>query len=279
MSLLIPLAAALIFACENPTHHDGDGMRCAGREKSMRMYGIDAPEMPGSCRPGRQCTPGDPYAARDYLASLTAGRSVKCEQLDTDVYGRPVVRCTADGMDLGCAMVASRHAVERYGRLDCTGAATSASAAPAYEDVPAPIGYQPKVEPVPVILPPSRIASLSQFRKAPPMNSGSAFTNLELAGTILAALLLINGLTWTLFSIDRETEIKSRYWRTTKQRRVPEVVLLGLAALGGSPSALIARHNLRHKTFKQPFSNLLIGIAGVQAGVLAGLALFWSGII
>lgn len=85
----------------------------------MRLYGIDAPEMPGSCRPGRACTPGDPYAARDRLRGLTKHRTVRCVQTDTDDYGRRIVRCTADGADLSCAMVASGHAVERYGRLDC----------------------------------------------------------------------------------------------------------------------------------------------------------------
>ncbi|ARR57249.1 hypothetical protein HY78_18630 [Rhizorhabdus wittichii DC-6] len=85
----------------------------------MRLYGIDAPEMPGACRPGRQCTPGDPYASRDHLASLTAGRSVRCEQVDADRYGRLVVRCTAGGADLSCQMVRDGFAVERYGRLRC----------------------------------------------------------------------------------------------------------------------------------------------------------------
>jgi hypothetical protein len=118
MGLLV-LASAASFACLNPTHHDGDAIRCACEGRSMRLYGIDAPEMPGACRPGRQCTLGDPYAARDYLAGLTAGRTVTCEQVDSDDYGRRVVRCAADSADLSCAMVAGGHAVERYGRLGC----------------------------------------------------------------------------------------------------------------------------------------------------------------
>lgn len=107
------------FACAAPTHHDGDAIRCGGSGRSMRLYGIDAPEMPGACRSGRQCTPGDPYASRDHLASLTAGRSVRCEQVDADRYGRLVVRCTAGGVDLSCQMVRDGFAVERYGRLRC----------------------------------------------------------------------------------------------------------------------------------------------------------------
>lgn len=94
----------------------------------MRMHAIDAPEMPGACRPGRQCTPGDPYAARDYLRSLTRGRAVRCEEKDVDAYGRMVVRCTADGKDRGCAMVEAGHAVERYGQLNCDGPALAPAA-------------------------------------------------------------------------------------------------------------------------------------------------------
>jgi endonuclease YncB( thermonuclease family) len=59
------------FLCLNPSHHDGDNIYCAGEIRSHRLYGIDAPEMPGACRPGRECTPGDPYASRDHLKSLT----------------------------------------------------------------------------------------------------------------------------------------------------------------------------------------------------------------
>jgi len=50
-----------LFSCPNPEHHDGDAIRCGSQGKSMRLYAIDAPEMPGACRPGRQCTPGDPF--------------------------------------------------------------------------------------------------------------------------------------------------------------------------------------------------------------------------
>lgn len=117
--LLAPPAASDLFACPNPEHHDGDAIRCGSHGRSMRLYAIDAPEMPGACRPGRQCTPGDPFASRDHLASLTAGKEVQCRQLDTDHYGRKVVQCFAGDLDLSCAMVQDGFAVERYGRLRC----------------------------------------------------------------------------------------------------------------------------------------------------------------
>lgn len=108
-----------LYECRLPTHHDGDAIRCDGERRSKRLASIDAPEMPGACRPGRACTPGDPYASRDHLSSLTRGKAVKCRQIDTDHYGRDIVQCFADGVDLSCRMVRDGYAVERYGRLDC----------------------------------------------------------------------------------------------------------------------------------------------------------------
>jgi endonuclease YncB( thermonuclease family) len=99
--------------------HDGDTLRCQGYRKSTRLYGIDAPEMPGACRQGRKCVSGDPYASRDYLRKLVGRGDLVCRLMNTDRYGRPVMRCSAHGKDLSCAMVRSGYAVERYGRLGC----------------------------------------------------------------------------------------------------------------------------------------------------------------
>lgn len=113
------LASPPQFACLAPEHHDGDAIRCGSKGRSMRLYGIDAPEMPGACRRGRLCTPGDPFASRDHLRRLTAGRDVVCRQVDRDRYGRAIVRCEADGRDLSCSMVQGGFAVRRYGPLSC----------------------------------------------------------------------------------------------------------------------------------------------------------------
>ena len=82
---------------------------------------------------------------------------------------------------------------------------------------------------------------------------------------ITLGLLAVN-----LFTILRFWQDKQRAVRG--QRRVPEADLLGLALLGGSPGALLARHWFRHKTRKQPFSTLLFLIVAVQAGALTGAA-------
>lgn len=63
---------------------------------------------------------------------------------------------------------------------------------------------------------------------------------------VAAYLLLISLSTFGAFAFD-----KARARRGG--RRVPERTLLMLAALGGTPGALLGQGLLRHKTRKQPF--------------------------
>ena len=53
--------------------------------------------------------------------------------------------------------------------------------------------------------------------------------------------------------------------------KLKEIIALGLlmAFLGGSAGALVARQVFRHKTRKQPFASLLIGIAMLQIAAVA----------
>ena len=81
----------------------------------------------------------------------------------------------------------------------------------------------------------------------------------------ILGLAALNG--WTML----------RFWQDKRRaragdRRIPEADLLGLALIGGSPGALLARHLFRHKTRKEPFSTHLQLIAALQAGALIGLA-------
>ena len=103
--------------CVSPQVLDGDTLRCGARR--IRLSSIDAPELPGHCRPGRACTPGDPYASTGNLRSLVVGQAVSCRQIDTDHNGRTVARCAVQGRDLSCAQVQGGFAVERYGALLC----------------------------------------------------------------------------------------------------------------------------------------------------------------
>ncbi len=84
---------------------------------------------------------------------------------------------------------------------------------------------------------------------------------------VLAGFLTVNALTILRFWQDKQRAIRG-------ERRIPESDLLGLALIGGSPGALLARHWFRHKTRKQPFSTLLLLITALQIGGLAGFA--WS---
>lgn len=97
---------------------DGDTLDCAGTR--IRLIGIDTPEMPGHCRAGRDCTPGNPYAAKARLQSLAAS-GVSCRIAGEDRYGRSLARCRSEAGDLSCAMLASGHAVRRYGPVACLG--------------------------------------------------------------------------------------------------------------------------------------------------------------
>ena len=95
------------------------------------------------------------------------------------------------------------------------------------------------------------------------LTSGLPSNNLLVVGWISA----VNVLTFVLFAHDKRSAIRNDW-------RVPEAHLLGLAVLGGSPAALLARQMFRHKTRKQPFSAYLLMIVGLQIGALAGVALF-----
>lgn len=82
----------------------------------------------------------------------------------------------------------------------------------------------------------------------------------------IPALFLVNA--WTIL----------RFWQDKQralagERRIPESDLLGLALIGGSPGALLARHLFRHKTRKEPFSTQLLIILALQIGAGIGFAL------
>ncbi|WP_368039915.1 DUF1294 domain-containing protein [Ruegeria atlantica] len=76
-------------------------------------------------------------------------------------------------------------------------------------------------------------------------------------------LWTINALTLLAFGWDK---LQAR----RRKKRAPERNLLWLAALGGSPGALLGRWIFRHKTRKRLFSYYIFGIFGAQA-VLAYL--------
>ncbi|MXO57857.1 thermonuclease family protein [Pontixanthobacter gangjinensis] len=105
------------FVCSPPSVVDGDTIRCG--DQRIRLQGIDAPEMPGHCRTGRNCTPGDPFASTANLSRLVASGQLRCLPDGLDRYGRTLARCSVGEIDLSCAQIESGHAVRRYDRIWC----------------------------------------------------------------------------------------------------------------------------------------------------------------
>jgi endonuclease YncB( thermonuclease family) len=94
-------------------------MHCRNIGVRIRLVGIDAPELPGHCAPGRRCTPGDGAASRAVLRRLLTVRLVLVTPQGHDHYGRLLARVTVNGVDVSCRMIALGAAVRRYGRIGC----------------------------------------------------------------------------------------------------------------------------------------------------------------
>jgi len=77
---------------------DGDTLSFNGQ--TIRLYGIDAPELKQTCgnRPAGEL-------AHEALASMVIGRQVSCEGKGHDRYGRTLAVCKVDGFDIGAEMV------------------------------------------------------------------------------------------------------------------------------------------------------------------------------
>jgi endonuclease YncB( thermonuclease family) len=87
---------------------DGDTLRCGGER--IRLVGIDAPEMPGHCRPGRDCAPGDPYAATTALSTMVRA-SMPIQRYGEDKYGRTIAALEGTNGDLSCAQLRGGSAI------------------------------------------------------------------------------------------------------------------------------------------------------------------------
>jgi endonuclease YncB( thermonuclease family) len=98
--MIVPI---LLLSIWTPTTQcapiDGDTLRC-GNER-VRLLGIDAPELPGHCRKGRACAPGDPVKSKAHLAKLIRG-GVTIAPITRDRYGRTVAQVYAGSKNAAC---------------------------------------------------------------------------------------------------------------------------------------------------------------------------------
>lgn len=88
---------------------DGDTLKCGGR--SIRLLGIDAPELPGHCRTGRKCVEGDPFAASHRLQQHIDKEEIQIVVVGRDRYGRELANVYANRLNVACDMISSGHAV------------------------------------------------------------------------------------------------------------------------------------------------------------------------
>jgi endonuclease YncB( thermonuclease family) len=134
MSLLFALqivAAGESFTCTPTRVWDGDGPIWCAEGPRIRLAGIAAREIDGTCRPTQPCPQATAEQARDHLVSLVGRATGRSTEGHILVRGEPM-QCTSDGSaggertaawcvqpdgeDLSCAMVASGYALrwERF---------------------------------------------------------------------------------------------------------------------------------------------------------------------
>lgn len=88
---------------------DGDSLTLAG--ESIRLHGIDAPELSQTCQGPRGKVWRCGQWARSQLREIVAQAPLRCIRRDTDRYGRTIATCTAGGQDVAALMVARGAAV------------------------------------------------------------------------------------------------------------------------------------------------------------------------
>lgn len=121
LSLALMLAASLVSCASAPaadfdrqplsgcTVTDGDTIRCNGER--IRLLGIDAPELEGHCRPGRECVAGDPLQSKLALEQAVAGKQLKIVRVGRDRYGRTLGVVYVGEDNVSCALIAGGYAV------------------------------------------------------------------------------------------------------------------------------------------------------------------------
>lgn len=111
MLLCTPAYAAEISG--PATVHDGDTIKIDGQ--SVRLFGIDAPELRQTCRYMDGEIPCG-QMARDALSRIIENRPVTCTYNERDRYGRIVGKCYAEDENLSLLMVMQGWALSYYAK-------------------------------------------------------------------------------------------------------------------------------------------------------------------
>src|SRR3546814_7839319 len=101
MIIALLLAASVVpagqsFNCTPAAVYDGDGPIWCAEGPHIRLSGIAAREMVGTCRPGHPCPVADPRASRDQLVALAGKRTGTRPTGHITVLG-PTMRCRSAG--------------------------------------------------------------------------------------------------------------------------------------------------------------------------------------
>ena len=121
INLLVMLASVVpsgtTFLCTPTAVWDGDGPVWCAEGPNIRLAGIAAREMDGSCRQGQPCPVATAEASRDALVQLLGGAEGRGPDGHTLVRG-PLLSCISEG-NAGGARTAARCSSATTGDLSC----------------------------------------------------------------------------------------------------------------------------------------------------------------
>jgi endonuclease YncB( thermonuclease family) len=115
--LTLALLAGAAFTCTPVRVWDGDGPIWCAEGPKVRLAGIAAREMDGSCRRGHPCPAVSAVQARDRLVMLLGGSRGRSPEGHVLVRGRPLT-CHATG-SAGGQRVAAWCSMPAVGDLSC----------------------------------------------------------------------------------------------------------------------------------------------------------------
>ena len=111
------LAAGLAFTCTPTRVWDGDGPIWCAEGPRIRLAGIAAREIDGSCKPGHPCPRASGAASRDRLVRLLGGARGQSREGHVLVSG-PAMQCHSNG-SAGGSRTAAWCSAPRLGDLSC----------------------------------------------------------------------------------------------------------------------------------------------------------------